>query len=271
MNKIGRLLEILGQQKFPFVIKNQQTSSGSGGSFVVANSEQYEELRSALISPILPKLLSQVNATNAHLKPATLILSEMINDPIGHWGLSFFVTRNGECFFLAVTQQTLDSSKAWTGSRVVYPAQDDLKVKFTPLMTEIGAWLWGYGYYGPCSADILETALSPSRNGFSRLNIIDLNLRISGSLVLGLMKGHFFDRRGLHEASSFPISVKLSREEFIEKYMSDFQDGSMVIGSWYEDEESSISHGSTFVGARCKEELEKRGAELKGFGKEVHS
>ena len=53
----------------------------------------------------------------------------MITDPVGDWGLTFFVTTTGECIFLAVTQQVVDSTKAWIGSTVSYTAQDSLKQK----------------------------------------------------------------------------------------------------------------------------------------------
>ena len=134
-------------------------------------------------------------------------------------------------------------------------------------MEQIGAWLHSYAYFGPCGADILETSQS---SGPSTLNIVDLNVRTSGSLVLGLMKGHFSDRRGLHEASSFSVTAKMTREAFIERFESDFWDGSMVIVSWYEDQESSVSYGNILIGAQNKGDLEKQGARVKEVAAEVH-
>ena len=238
---------------------------------MISTSEDLSELKRTLSAEILPKLLSQVTSSNAHLKPATLILSEMITDPVGDWGLTFFVTRAGECIFLAVTQQVVDSTKAWIGSTVSYPAQDSLKQKFTPIMQEIGTWLHQYGYYGPCGADILEAAPKDhDNNGSTTLYIVDLNVRTSGSLVLGLMRGHFSERRGLHEASSFSINVKMARESFIKNFEGQFQEGKIVIVSWFEDIDSGVSYGNVVIGAQDKQGLEKEVVRVKELASEIH-
>ena len=238
---------------------------------MVSSREDLSELIRTLSPHTLPKLLSQDNPLNAHLKPATLILSEMITDPVGDWGLTFFVTKAGECVFLAVTQQVVDFTKAWIGSTVSYTAQDSLKQKFTPVMHEIGTWLHKYGYYGPCGADILETAPNnEDGKGSTALHIVDLNVRTSGSLVLGLMKGHFSDRRGLHEASSFSVNVKMGRESFIGKFEGQFKEGKIVIVSWYEDIDNGMSYGNVVIGAQDKQELEKQVTKVKELASEIH-
>ena len=268
-SQISRLLSQVSEQQLPFVLKNQQTFGG-GGTFVVFSPEDLAELKRTLATQTLPKLLSQVTSSNAHLKPGTLILSEMITDPVGDWGLTFFVTRAGECFFLAVTQQVVDSTKAWIGSTVSYTTQDSLKQKFTSIMQEIGTWLHKYGYCGPCGADILETAPSDDGNGSTTLYIVDLNVRTSGSLVLGLMRGHFSERRCLHEASSFSVTVKMNRESFIKNFEEQFQEGKIVIVSWYEDIDPAISYGNVVIGAQDKQKLEKQVMKVKEPASEIH-
>ena len=238
---------------------------------MISSVEDLEELKSALSDQILPKLLSQVNSANAHLKPATLILSEMINDPVGDWGLTVFVTNTGESIFLAVTEQVVDSTKAWIGSTISYAAQDILKQKFTPIMQKIGSWLYQYGYYGPCGADILEvTSKNDGSNRPTSLKIVDLNVRTSGSLVLGLLRGHFSRRRDLHEASSFAVNAKISRESFIASFERPFREGTMVIASWYEDTESEASYGNVIIGAQNKQILEEEMAKVKEITSEIH-
>ena len=258
----------IASQDLPFVLKNQQTFGG-GGTYVVASEEDLQQLRETLRSLVLPKLYSQVNSSNAHLKPATLILSEMITDPVGDCGLTFFVTRTGECVFLALTQQVVDSSKAWIGSTISYTDQDSLRVKFTPIMEQVGAWLAKYGYYGPCGADILESPSGKDGGGPNELNIVDLNVRTSGSLVLGLLRKHFSEHRGLHKASSFSINVKMSRDTFIVTFKRHFLEGAMVIVSWYEDLRSGVSYGNVVIGARDERELEEQVAKIKETGSEV--
>ncbi|KAL8900822.1 MAG: hypothetical protein Q9207_005513 [Kuettlingeria erythrocarpa] len=272
-DQIDKMLARVSAQPLPFVLKNQQTFGG-GGTFMVSSPEELSTLTQTLRTQILPKLLSEVDASNAHLKPATLILSEMVTDPIGDWGLTFFVTRSGKCVFLAATEQIVDSAKAWIGSKISYLAQDDLKHRFTPLMENVGTWLHGYGYYGPCGADILETLAHTTdyreERSATTMKIVDLNVRTSGSLVLGLLKGHLSARRDLHEASSFSVTVKMGREAFIERLADEYRDGRLVIVSWFEDLESGLSYGNVVVGAPHAEALEKEVAKIKSLASEIH-
>ncbi|KAL8771409.1 MAG: hypothetical protein Q9209_003077 [Squamulea sp. 1 TL-2023] len=269
-DRIAEILARVSAQPIPFVLKNQQTFGG-GGTFVISSSDDLLKLKADLSTRILPKLLSEVNSSNAHLKPATLILSEMITNPIGDWGLTFFVTRTGESVFLAATRQIVGSTKAWIGSKVSYLAQDSLRHKFNPIMLKIGAWLHRYGYFGPCGADILETAGgNDDGNTSTTMQIVDLNVRTSGSLVLGLLKGHFSVRKSLHEASSFSITVKMTREEFVEKFEDEFADGKMIVVSWFEDVESGISYGNIITGAPDEGTLDEKVAKVKQMASEIH-
>ena len=237
---------------------------------MVSTQEDLRELQDALSSRILPKLLSQVNSFNAHLKPATLILSDMNTNPIGNYGLTFFVTKSGECVFLALTQQVVNSTKAWIGSIISYTEQESFKRRFTAIMKDIGAWLSSHGYYGPCGADILESAPSADdSSGLPEMNIVDLNVRTSGSLVLGLMSKHFSEQRGLHKASLFSINAKVSRDTFISKFERRFREGHMVIVSWYEDPTSGVSYGNVVIGAPDRKSLEVEVAKVKKISSEV--
>ena len=237
---------------------------------MVSSQEDLRELQNALSSRILPKLLSQVTSSNAHLKPATLILSDIITNLIGDYGLTFFVTKSGECVFLALTQQVVDSTKAWIGSTISYTEQENFKKRFTPIMKEIGAWLSRYGYYGPCGADILESApREDDSSGLTEFNIVDLNVRTSGSLVLGLLSKHFSEQRGLHEASSFSVNAEMSRDAFISKFERQFREGHIIIVAWYEDPNSGVSYGNVVIGAPDGKTLEYEVAKVKEVASEV--
>ncbi|KAL8725475.1 MAG: hypothetical protein Q9181_006406 [Wetmoreana brouardii] len=268
--QITRTISQISSQQIPFVLKNQQTFGG-GGTFVVSSQEDLKELQSTLSTQTLPKLFSQVNSSNAHLKPATLIMSEMITNIIGDWGLTFFVTRTGECVFLALTQQMVDSKNSYIGSKISYTAQDRLKEKFTPIMRRIGAWLYSYGYYGPCGADILEsTPQDGQSSGGSEFNVVDVNVRTVASLAVAVLRGHFSERRGLHEASSFAISVAMGRNAFIRTYARQFREGRIVIVSWHEDRASGVSYGKLVVGAQDSSALEEEVARVKEVASELH-
>ena len=181
----------------------------------------------------------------------------MVRNPIGDYGLTFFVTEGGGAIFLAVSEQMIDATKAWIGSTINYPHQPQLEEKFGPIMCEIAAWLGRYGYIGPAGADILETERKP-QNGEPRqteFHIVDLNVRISGSICLPLLRGHF-TRRGLQFGSSFSITVKETRDDFIQQWAKEFEEGRMCILSWYEDKANGASIADVAVGAEDEERLQ---------------
>ena len=266
-SQISYMTSRVAAHPLPFVFKNQQ-AFGGGGTIIVSTAEQKEQLIDDLTNRVLPKLLSLVNTANAHLKPATLLLSDLVDNPIGDYGITFFVTKSGECIFIGVTEQTIDSNNAWIGNKISYLEQDRLRLKFDKIVREIGMWLHGHGYYGPVGADILETA--PAEGTQGSFHIVDLNVRTSGSLALGLLKGHFSRDRKLHEASSFAINVKMRREEFIEAMADRYQERRILIDSWYEDKVSKISYAKVIVGAEDKECLEKEIEMIKEHATEIH-
>ncbi|KAL8756014.1 MAG: hypothetical protein Q9184_004636 [Pyrenodesmia sp. 2 TL-2023] len=266
---IRDILARISAHPIPFVLKTQQGVEG-GGTFMISSSEELSKLKATLSTLLLPKLLSSVVARNAYLNPATLILSEMVTDVVGNWGLTFFITKAGVCVFLAATQQIMDSSKAWLGSKISYLAQEKLKRKFTPIMEEIGAWLHGYGYFGPCGADILEAMNSddPAERS-TTMKIVDLNVRTSGSLILGLLKGHFSGGRRLHEATVLSVTTKMTRGSFVGKLNDEYRAGRLVIVSWCEDVESKVSYGFVVVGAPNAEALDREVAKIKQHASSV--
>ena len=270
-SQISYMTSRVAAHPLPFVFKNQQ-AFGGGGTTIVSTAEQKEKLIADLTSRVLPKLLTLVNSSNAHLKPATLLLSDLVDNPIGDYGITFFVTKNGECVFIGVTEQTIDSNNAWIGNKISYLEQDRLRVKFNKIVNEIGAWLCRHHYYGPVGADILETA--PPQEGTQEpeesFHIVDLNVRMSGSLALGLLRGHYSRERGLHEASSFAVNMKMGRESFIEAMGERYQERRVLIDSWYEDKVAGLSYAKVIVGAEDKEQLEREIEVIKEYASEIH-
>ena len=261
-SRIAQISSRMSSQQLPFVLKLQQTFGGSG-TYLIRDCEDLAKVQLQLANIILPKLFSQVNASNAHLHPATIVLSEMIQDPVGNWGLTFFLTQRGRCIFLGASYQAMSSNNAWIGSGISYLAQNSLEQKFTPIMHKIGSWLRSYGYFGPCGADILETV------DHEPFKIVDLNVRPTGSIPLGLLKGHFADRRQLYEACLFSMTVRMSRASFIHKFEDRISQGRMILASWYEDPSSDTSYGCLIVGARDRRALERDVGEVKSFASDV--
>ncbi|KAK2053358.1 hypothetical protein LY76DRAFT_609200 [Colletotrichum caudatum] len=303
-----RILAALASRPLPFVLKNQQTFGGAG-TYVVGTEEERGRLVADLRGGLLRRLLSSVTEANAHLRPAALILSDLVEDPVGDYGLTFFVTDadGGDPIFLAASEQLTDGANAWIGSTIDYARQDELKSKFGPLVKKIAAWLRSHNYVGPAGADVLETAPpkdgNPQTNGrttdgltadgqetncqrqktnghntngdhagpeedFSHSHIVDLNIRTSGSLCLPLLRRHFTSR-GLMSGSSFSISCRQGRDDFIASFRDDFAAGRMCIVSWYEDPATGASLADVAVGAEDERGLRRAMQRVRDATEEV--
>ncbi|KAK1997003.1 hypothetical protein LX36DRAFT_750042 [Colletotrichum falcatum] len=268
------ILAALASRPLPFVLKNQQTFGGAG-TYVVATEAERGRLAAHLRGGVLRRLLSSVTAANVHLRPAALVLSDLVEDPVGDYGLTFFVAEDGgPPVFLAASEQLTDDARAWVGSTIDYARQDELKGRFGPLVDRVAAWLRGHGYVGPAGADVLETAAAAPgdakretdcrrTNGhradadpdFPDFHVVDLNVRTSGSLCLPLLRRHFTSR-GLMSASSFSISYGRQgqgggggRDGFVASFRDDLAAGRMCIVSWYEDPATGVSLADIAVGA----------------------
>ncbi|KHE81490.1 hypothetical protein GE21DRAFT_596 [Neurospora crassa] len=272
--QMKRIVEKVDARQAPFVFKTQQTFGGAG-TWVVSDEEKKRELVKKLMDDetgVLRKLLSQVTAKNQQLKPGSVVLSEMVRDPVGDYGVTFLVRKGGEGTFLAASEQMINEDNAWVGSTINYARQDRLKEKFEGIMRQTAEWVGKRGYIGPVGIDVLETKDIPKDelvqgNGISSADgektaqyIVDLNVRTSGSLALPLLKGHFTSR-GMTCASSFSTTLRGSRKQFMETWREEFETGRMLIMAWYEDdtgnEEKEVeSIGDVVVGGKDEKDLQ---------------
>ncbi|KAJ0307892.1 hypothetical protein COL516b_003864 [Colletotrichum fioriniae] len=245
----------LESHTLPFVLKNQQTL-GCAGMYIINTEDKRQKLVQYFRNGVLRKLLSSVTESNAHLQPAALIMSDMVEDPLENYGLTFFVTDDGnEPILLAASEQMTDGDNAWIGSTINYRRQEQLEKKFGLLVKRVATWLREYGYVGPAGIDVLETTSSTAAcsktNGasdFSNFHIVDLNVRTSGSMCLPLLRTHFTSR-GHWSASSFSVSYKKSRDAFIKSFQKEFETGRMCVISWYDDPDTGCSLADVAVGA----------------------
>ncbi|KAH8902984.1 hypothetical protein BR93DRAFT_886197 [Coniochaeta sp. PMI_546] len=268
-----RILDVIRRKPVPFVMKNQQTFGGAG-TWVVHSEEGKADLLGILAGEdgVLRKMLAQVTEANRHLKPATIIISDIVKDPIGDYGVTFFVNDRGEAAFLGASEQMTDSCNAWIGSTINYTHQDTLREKFDPLVKRTAAWLAAKGYYGPAGMDVLETATPGQTDSHTgeetAYHIVDLNVRTSGSMCLPVMRG-YFTNMGLGCASSFSLTAKGSREEFIEASREDFESGRMCILSWYHDRKTDQSIADVVIGGSDESDLQKRMQRVRDATEEV--
>ena len=235
----------------PFVLKQTLTVSG-GGTYIVHTEVQRQALISKLRSSVIPMLLSSSTDGNAHLHPATLILSTYIH-AVNSYGLTFFVGRaNGACRFISCSHQDFDKAGFWTGGFIEYLQQRDLEIRFNGTMRLVGAFLSSKAYYGPVGIDVLEDAHGGQW-------VVDMNVRTPGSLPVGVLKGHFSKERGLHVAYMLSgIRLPYSRETFREVFSVQLQEGRIVIVAWYEevpDGNDGVSWANLAMGGETKKEL----------------
>ncbi|TXC04513.1 hypothetical protein FocTR4_00001749 [Fusarium oxysporum f. sp. cubense] len=241
-----RIYDALKSHPLPFVLKNQATFGGAG-TFIAKTEEERQKIIDNLGKGFLGRLLSSVNADNSHLEPATMLLSDMIQNPIGDYGMTVFNNKKGqEPVFLGVSKQMIQDGTAWVGSTIDYRQQSELRLKFETLTNQISEWLRSYEYIGPAGADALEDA-----DGF---HVVDLNVRTTGSCCLRLLRKHFTNRE-LYIASSFSTDVQQRRDEFLDMFKAEFQDGRMCVISWYEDQEKGSSLAELVIGGEDDDRL----------------
>lgn len=245
-----RITSAIESQSLPFVFKNQQTFGGAGTYIIIKEQDRNQLLEELLQGKILTRMLSHITSENQHLRPGTVLLTEMIEDPVADYGITFFVGESGPAMFLAASEQMIDrESASWTGSTISYAHQDTLRDKFGPLVRRTGHWLHEHGYIGPAGVDILE-----SKDG--DLQIVDLNVRTSGSLCLPLMRNHFTSR-GFHFAVSMSITAEESRQAFCKQWQGEIESGQICILAWYEDDNHGKSFGDIVIGAEDEARLQK--------------
>lgn len=271
----GRIISEVEGRSPPFAFKTQQTLGG-GGTWIVGSERDKRQLLQHLASEdgIVRKLLPQLREANAHLRPGSMLLSELVRDPVGNYGVTFYVTDAGGVIFMGVSEQILaGDGKAWAGSTISYRSQQRLQDKLRGLAEQTAQWLSEeHRYCGPVGMDVLE-ARADGRAGTggrreAALFIVDLNVRTSGSMSLPLLRGHFTSR-GLYCSGMCTITTRKGRWEFVDQWRSQFLSGSMIILSWCRDPLSEVSTGCVITGAEDEARLGERMEALKASTDEV--
>jgi hypothetical protein len=244
---VDQAMNVIRQQEVPFVLKLQQSISG-GGTYIVRTEEQRSEFIAIMQDTVLPRVFVKVNESNRHLHPSSLILQEVVSGSGDTFGVTFFVDKIGNYTFIACTkQQTSDGN--YIGSYICYTKQASQERRFAGLIEKIATYLHRRGYHGPCGADIME-----EENG--RQVVVDLNVRITSSMILGPLKGHFWERRRLSDARLIPeVKTRLSRKEFGDRLKDHIASGRVIVPAWFIDIDTGVSWVSVIVGGDNEEDL----------------
>ena len=178
--EVARMMKPILENPIPFVVKMPQALSGQGTFMVRSEADRQTTLET--LAAETKRMLLDLNDSNAHLKPCSLILQDMvIGDRISP---SFFITATGHMVFICCTEQIMDSTGHWGGAFISYKQQYEYHRVYASILQRIAHWVYGKGYYGPINADVMVDT-----NG--RQLVVDFNVRVAGSHPLGLLQTHF--------------------------------------------------------------------------------
>ncbi|KUI61104.1 hypothetical protein VP1G_08281 [Cytospora mali] len=219
--EVARMIKPIEQRALPFVVKVPQAVGGQGVFVLKDEADRADCLE--ILREETTSMVKSINASNEHLKPACLILQEML--PGVPRGLNLFVTKTGRSIWISCTEPILDERNYWSGAFVDFNRQRHWEQVYGETAKQISQYVYEQGYYGPLGADIML-------DENEKQHVIDLNVRLTGSYILGLMKTHF-TTRGMNCASLLtPLAVKGDRNAFEEKFSKELEEGRLVIIGW---------------------------------------
>lgn len=244
-DEVDRLVDQIQKRELPFIVKLQY-SAGSGGTFLVRNTEGREKCM-RVVREELHRTVRRLNHENSRFHPASIIIQEYL--PGEAVGISFFVTRQGRAVFLGGCRQLVDESGMWIGGGISYQEQEQLRIQNAHVLDMVAQWAHQKGYYGPFGIDVMM-----DHDGAPL--VIDINPRSTGATPLCLLKKHFSVERRLHEAMLLiPIILSCTREEFAEAFLDELSFGQVVITSWNRVSQKQCSVVSMILAAETKAAL----------------
>ena len=241
-----RMIATVSERRVPFVVKMPQALSGQGTFLIRSEPDRQNALETLEVE--LKKMLRQLNESNTHMRPCSLVLQDMI--PGEAVALSMFVTKAGEAIFTSCCPQIVDPNGHWGGGFISYKQQNHLEKLYAGTTNKLAKYMHQKGYHGPIGADVMTDAQG-------RQLIIDLNVRVTGSHPLGFLKTHFSVERNLHEAVLFfPLFLKCTRDTFDEIFEQELQDGSLIVNGWCHKRDGKSSITSIILVAEDSGKLE---------------
>lgn len=217
-----RIIQVVRDRPIPFVIKFPQSLAGQG--VFVVRDEATKAARIHLLETEVPRMIRKLTPGNAHLQPVSLLLQQLVVGDTKN--LSLFVTKTGRAVFVSCAEQFLDEEGIYRGSILEYGRQDEFEAQFRAQIDQIAGHVYKHGFYGPMGADIMTDS---DGNQY----VVDLNVRLTGDYLMGPLRGHFFERRGLGFSYLItPLVVLGNRDQFEEKFLPELVNGRIVIVGW---------------------------------------
>lgn len=252
--EVQRIIQAICERSLPFLVKVPQSISSHGTFFIRTEIERKKAV--GILQKEVRLMIRELGPHNQHLDPCCLITQEFV---LGESvAISLFVTQRGRGIFIGCCEQNFGYDGFWTGSSISYPAQQQLKEKYTETFNKVVNYLYSKGYCGPAGIDVMNY---PD----GRQVVIDLNIRVTGSYQLGCLQGHF-TRRGYTEGVLLCLSkLKCTRDYFQGRFENEIQGGSMIITSWSHYFPEMYSDAAITIAAPSKNELSKFVSRIKAF------
>ncbi|KAI4170272.1 MAG: hypothetical protein LQ346_008879 [Caloplaca aetnensis] len=217
-----RIIQAVRDRPLPFVIKFPQSLAGQG--VFVIRDHATKASRIQLLETEVPRMIRNLTSSNSHLSPVSLLLQDLV--PSDTKNLSLFVTQKGRAVFISCAEQFLDEEGIYRGSILDYQRQEEFEAQHRLTIDQIAAHVHKHGFYGPMGADIMTDQTGKQK-------IVDLNVRLTGDYMMGPLRGHFYDRRGLGFSYLItPLVILGDRNQFEAKFARELMDGHIIVVGW---------------------------------------
>lgn len=220
--EVARMLAPIETHGLPFVVKMPH-GLGSHAVFMVRNEER-RAMCLQVLRDELPLMLQTWTLTGDSKTPPSLLLQDLIPGP--SLGVSIFITKKGRPIFISCVDQVLGDDDCWAGGLVDYTQQETLGEHYRETIDLVAAYVFERGYWGPMGVDVMTDEAG-------RQLIIDMNIRHTGDLTLGMMKHHFWEKNELPLAWLDPcVCVRGDRDQFEHAFQDEIASGVLVIAGW---------------------------------------
>ncbi|CAF9919475.1 MAG: hypothetical protein GOMPHAMPRED_001828 [Gomphillus americanus] len=219
-------------RKVPFVVKSNFTM-GSDGVYIVKSLEEQAAVELS-VKQHLQCDLPHLQPKNASLRPLSILLTDYFEGDT--LCVNFFVERSGQARFSSCVQQISTVDNNWCGSRIDYCRQDEHALTFNDTLSLTAKYLHKQGYFGPAGIDVMV-------NQAGTQVVVDLNVRPTGSFMLGCLRSHLYGLLELKVAEILPIiRIPGTRATFEASFHEDLKNGRLIIIAWYSDTQNECSY-----------------------------
>jgi len=149
---------VLTAMTLPCVVKLTHGYSNTGNFFL----RSHEDMTTAR------------NYIDTHWPEARLVITEIVNDLAGDYGVQFYLTRSGDIVWIGILEQLFDANSRWAGGTFSSQTQSKLAAPLREVISPVARHLHRKGYFGVVGVDVLQ-------DKHDRFFVVDINPRITGA------------------------------------------------------------------------------------------